>query len=203
METNTHISQLISHIRFAAAATADENGLPFTDPIELLDWDENGIYFIADRTTDFYRRLARTGFLSVTGTDRADVPAVITLRGKAAELGSPLLPRLLKKSPGLEERYPSQLSRKNLTVFCICRGTGESSRSGKRESFSFGEETEKKPRFFITDRCVLCRFCYSKCPQKCIDISRRPAVIRQENCIRCGNCYEICLARAIEKRSAR
>ena len=41
---------------------------------------------------------------------------------------------------------------------------------------------------------------YSKCPQKCIDISGKPVVIRQEHCLHCGNCFEICPARAIERR---
>ena len=44
------------------------------------------------------------------------------------------------------------------------------------------------------------KLCYSKCPQRCIDISEKPAVIHQENCLHCGNCYEICPARAIVKR---
>ncbi len=204
MEIKNDRTCILSSTCFAAAATVDENGLPFSDAVELLDWDENGIYFIADRTTEFYRRLSQKGVISVTGTDggSAGSRTVFTLRGSASELGTPFLPRLLKKSPCLEQSYPSQISRKVLTVFCISRGTGEISRSGKTEPFSFGADQEKKPRYFITDRCVLCRFCYSKCPQKCIDISHRPAVIRQESCMHCGNCYEICLARAIEKRPA-
>lgn len=49
----------------------------------------------------------------------------------------------------------------------------------------------------MTDRCIGCKLCFSKCPQKCIDITRRPVVIAQEHC---GNCFEICPARAIERR---
>ena len=48
--------------------------------------------------------------------------------------------------------------------------------------------------------CIGCKLCYSKCPQKCIDISGKPVVIQQQNCLHCGNCYEICPARAIVKR---
>ena len=36
-----------------------------------------------------------------------------------------------------------------------------------------------------------------KCPQKCIDISAKPAVIQQKNCLHCGNCYENCPVKAI------
>lgn len=54
--------------------------------------------------------------------------------------------------------------------------------------------------YFVTDKCIGCKLCYSKCPQKCIDISVKPVVIHQNNCLHCGNCYEICPTRAIEKR---
>ena len=49
----------------------------------------------------------------------------------------------------------------------------------------------------------ICKLCYSKCPQKCIDLTQKPVVIEQAHCLHCGNCYEICPARAIERRDAR
>lgn len=66
-----------------------------------------------------------------------------------------------------------------------------------------GEESaslETRGGFFITDRCRGCRICYSKCPQKCIDLSVKPLVIRQEHCLHCGNCMEACPFGAVEKR---
>ena len=54
--------------------------------------------------------------------------------------------------------------------------------------------------YFITDRCHGCRICYSKCPQKCIDLSVKPLVINQANCLHCGNCMEACPFGAVEKR---
>ena len=54
--------------------------------------------------------------------------------------------------------------------------------------------------YFITVRCRGCRICYSKCPQKCIDLSVKPLVIRQEHCLHCGNCMAACPFGAVEKR---
>ena len=91
-----------------------------------------------------------------------------------------------------------------MTVFVIYEGSGEwfdlSKKPIERASFTFGGAEEVQEGYFVTDTCIGCKLCYSKCPQKCIDISAKPAVIQQKNCLHCGNCYEICLARAIVKR---
>ncbi len=102
--------------------------------------------------------------------------------------------------------YPDEASRSALTVFRICEGTGEwfdlSKTPVERASFSFGGAAEPDNGYFVTGRCISCKMCYAKCPQKCIDITRKPAFIRQENCLHCGNCYEVCPARAVERRGA-
>ena len=113
--------------------------------------------------------------------------AALSIRGKVRELGSNLLPRLFEKNPYMNEIYPDAASRSALTVFVIYEGSGE-----------WFEKVQEG--YFITDACIGCKLCYSKCPQKCIDISAKPAVIQQKNCLHCGNCFEICPARAIMKR---
>lgn len=74
--------------------------------------------------------------------------------------------------------------------------------SFEKKSLSCGGMQPKKSDCsnFVTDKCIGCKLCYSKCPQKCIDITQKPVAISQEHCIRCGNCFEICPARAIERR---
>ncbi|HJA71973.1 MAG TPA: 4Fe-4S binding protein [Candidatus Lachnoclostridium stercoravium] len=69
-----------------------------------------------------------------------------------------------------------------------------------KSCFSFGGAQARKSGYFVTDKCIGCKLCYSKCPQKYIDISGKPVVIRQEHCLRCGNCFETCPAGAIERR---
>lgn len=73
---------------------------------------------------------------------------------------------------------------KSLTVFVIYEGSGEwfdlSKKPIERASFTFGGAEEVQEGYFITDACPGCKLCYSKCPQKCIDISAKPAVIHQE-----------------------
>lgn len=91
-----------------------------------------------------------------------------------------------------------------IRVFQLYEGSGEwfdlSKKPVERTKFSFGGTEEMEKGYFVTDKCIGCKLCYSKCPQKCIDISVKPVVIHQNNCLHCGNCFEICPMRAIEKR---
>ena len=91
-----------------------------------------------------------------------------------------------------------------MTVFKIYQGTGEwfdlSKFPVERASFAFGGIPEKEAGYFVTDKCIGCKLCYSKCPQKCIDITQIPVIIHQGHCLHCGNCFEICPVRAIERR---
>ena len=120
------------------------------------------------------------------------------------ELGGERLPRLFEKNPYMNEIYPDAASRSALTVFVLYEGSGEwfdlSKKPVERARFSFGGAKEAQEGYFVTDACIGCKLCYSKCPQKCIDISTKPVVIRQQNCLHCGNCHQICPARAIVKR---
>ncbi len=120
----------------------------------------------------------------------------VFVQGKVKEIGPDKLPELFKKNPYMEEIYPDVSSRSALTVFKIYEGTGEcfdlSKHPIERAGFSFGGAKEKETGYFVTDRCIGCKLCYSKCPPKCIDITRKPVVISQEHCLHCGNCFEIC-----------
>lgn len=172
----------------------------------MMDADEGGLYFLTARGKGFYDRLKKRGTLALTGLKGTDTMhcAALSIRGKVRELGGGLLPRLFEKNPYMNEIYPDEASRSALTVFVICEGSGEwfdlSRKPIERAGFTFGDAEKVQEGYFITDACIGCKLCYSKCPQKCIDISGRQVVIQQQNCLHCGNCYEICPARAIVKR---
>ena len=206
MESNKYLSYLVEEIHTTVVATVDDSGLPVTAAIDMRDADENGVYFLTAKGKGFYDRLKKRGALALTGMKGEDTMhcAALSIRGKVRELGSEFLPRLFEKNPYMNEIYPDAASRNALTVFVIYEGSGEwfdlSKKPIERASFTFGSAEEVREGYFITDACIGCKLCYSKCPQRCIDISEKPAVIHQENCLHCGNCYEICPARAIVKR---
>lgn len=154
----------------------------------------------------------------------------VSIRGKAVNIGPARLKEVFEQNPYMAEIYPQEESRTALEVFQVAEGTGEffdlsvkpifrdtfvlgGSAAGERagRNGKDGQNTQENERtsgnaagqqggYLITDRCHGCRICYSKCPQKCIDMSARPFVIRQEHCLHCGNCMEACPFEAVEQR---
>lgn len=201
-----YLRYIVDEIHSVVFATVDGEGRPVTCAIDIMDSDETGLHFLTARGKKFYERLKANGniaFTAVKGRDTLSSVAV-SVQGKAKELGSALIPALFEKNPYMNEIYPTESSRSALTVFKIYEGTGEhfdlSKKPIERAEFAFGGANGRRGGYFVTDRCIGCKLCFSKCPQKCIDITRKPAVIAQEHCLHCGNCFEICPARAIERR---
>ena len=206
MNTVDYLKYLVETIHTTVVATVDDDGLPATAAIDMMDYDENGLYFLTAKGKGFYDRLVNRGAVALTGINGTDTMScvAVSIRGRVRESGSALLPRLFEKNPYMSEIYPTAESQTALTVFQIYEGSGEwfdlSKKPIERAAFTFGGGIEMPEGYFVTDQCIGCKFCYSKCPQKCIDISVKPVVIQQEHCLHCGNCYEVCPARAVVKR---
>lgn len=206
MTTPDYLKYIVNEIHRTIVATVDDKGLPVTCAIDMMDCDENSLYFLTAKGKAFYDRLKKRKFLAFTALKGEDTMSsvAVSVRGKVRELGFERISELFKKNPYMNEIYPTEESRKALTVFQIHEGGGEwfdlSKKSIERASFSFGKEEINPNGYFINENCIGCGSCLEVCPQQCIEISNNPAVIRQENCLHCGNCKEICPVGAVERR---
>ena len=206
MSGKDYLKYIAEEIHTTVFATVDKEGRPVTCAIDMMDYDENGLYFLTAKGKNFYERLKANKNIALTAMKGKDTLScvAVSIQGKAKEIGPGMLPALFEKNPYMNQIYPDVRARSALTVFKICEGTGEwfdlSKHPIERAGFSFGGAKEKGTGYFVTERCIGCMLCYSKCPQKCIDITKKPVFIRQEHCLHCGSCYEICPARAVEKR---
>lgn len=203
MQTTDYFSYLVNEIHSIVAATVDERGEPVTCAIDMMDWDQDGLYFLTAKGKGFYRRLQRQGYLALTGMKGTDTLSctALSIRGKVRELGPRLIPRLFEKNPYMNAIYPDENTRGALSVFQLYEGTGEwfdlSQLPIQRADFSFGGARERRDGFIVTSACTGCKLCYRVCPQKCIDISAKPVTIDQRRCLRCGNCESICPSGAV------
>ena len=206
MEAKEYLAYISDVIHTTIVATVDDAGLPVTAAIDMMDSDENGLYFLTAKGKSVYDRLTKRGHIALTALKGEDTmhSVAVSVRGKVRELGQEPLPNLFAKNPYMAEIYPTEASRTALTVFQIFEGTGEwfdlSKKPIERAEFSFGGAQAVKDGYLITEDCIGCGVCVDVCPQKCIDTSARPLRIVQENCLRCGNCFRECPTDAVVKQ---
>ena len=205
-DTEKYLRFLVDTIHTTIVATVDDEGLPVTAAIDMMDCDENGLYFLTAKGKSFYDRLKKRGFLALTAIkgESTMTSVAISVRGKVKELGYDKIPELFEKNPYMHEIYPTDESMQALTVFQIYEGSGEwfdlSKKPIERATFSFGGAETKPEGYFITDACIGCQSCVAVCPQQCINTDSIPLVIDQSHCLHCGNCIAVCPAEAVKKR---
>jgi len=217
MEACRYFKYLVEEIHTTIVATVDDDGLPVTAAIDMMDYDEHSLYFLTARGKGFYDRLKKKEFLAFTALKGEDTMSSVALsvRGKVRELGYDRIPELFKKNPYMHEIYPTEESMKALTVFQIFEGNGEwfdlSKKPIERASFRFGQKDPYSEEdqaaglyegYLITDACIGCGSCLHVCPQSCIDGSRVPFEIEQAHCLHCGNCMTACPDGAVVRRKA-
>lgn len=206
MKAKDYLKFIAQEIHTTVAATTDMDHLPVTCAIDIMDFDDNSLYFLTAKGKGFYDRLKMRGYLSLTGMKGENTMScvAVTLRGKVRELGIQKRTELFDKNPYMYEIYPDEDSQGAIRVFQMYEGTGEwfdlSKKPVERANFSFGGAVEAAEGYVVTDRCIGCKLCYSRCPQKCIEIRTNPVTIHQNNCLHCGNCFEICPVNAIVRK---
>ena len=206
MDTMEYLEYIVKVIHTTVVATVDDEGLPVTAAIDMMDTDEDGLYFLTAKGKGFYDRLVKRQYLALTAMKGEDTMSsvAVSVRGKVRELGNERIPGLFEKNPYMKEIYPTEESMQALTVFQIYEGTGEwfnlSKKPIERASFTFGGAEKKAEGYFITDACIGCGSCAAVCPQNCIMTDSIPYVIEQEHCLHCGNCLRACPVGAVERR---
>ena len=206
MEAKDYLAYIVNEIHTTIVATVDDEGLPITAAIDMMDSNDNSLFFLTAKGKGFYDRLKKRGFLALTAIKGQDTMSsvAVSIRGKVRELGYERIPALFEKNPYMHQIYPTEDAMHALTAFQIYEGTGEwfdlSKKPIERASFTFGGAQNKQEGFFITDACIGCESCIAVCPQNCIDSAIVPFHIEQTHCLHCGNCMTACPAEAVRKK---
>ena len=85
MQTRNYLQYIVEAIHSAVFATVDSKGRPITCAIDIMDYDENGLYFLTAKGRNFYDRLENNenlAFTAMKGEDTLSCVAV-SVQGKA------------------------------------------------------------------------------------------------------------------------
>ena len=201
MRKNDYLKLLVESIHSATVATIGADGHPQTRVIDMMLWDEHGVYFLTAKGKAFYRQLMEQGYLALSAT-KDEIS--ISLRGKIRNIGSEKLNEIFEENTYMQSIYPGD-TRAALEVFCLYEAEGEyfgisDPSHVTRDRILIGLKEAPQTGYFVGDGCIGCKLCYSVCPQKCIDITTKPVVIDPHRCLHCGRCAETCPKQIIEKR---
>ena len=72
MNTKEYLEYVVKEIHTVIVATVDDDGLPVTSAIDMMDADESGLYFLTAKGKGFYDRLKKRKFLALTATKGDD-----------------------------------------------------------------------------------------------------------------------------------
>lgn len=199
--TNTdYLKILVEDIHSATVATIGSDGHPQTRIIDMMYYDDAGVYFLTAKGKEFYEQLMKQQYVAISATKGK---IAVSLRGNVKNIGKKNLDIMFEKNSYMKEIYPGD-TREAIEVFWLYKAKGEyfdiSVPSNiVRDSIIIGDADSVMTGFVVKDGCIGCKLCYSVCPQKCIDITSKPVSIIQNHCLHCGRCAEICPKRCIKK----
>jgi uncharacterized pyridoxamine 5'-phosphate oxidase family protein/NAD-dependent dihydropyrimidine dehydrogenase PreA subunit len=196
-----YIKTLVEDIHSTTVATIAADGHPQTRVIDMMLWDDQGVYFLTAKGKAFYTQLMEQQYIALSATKNK---ISISLRGKIKNIGSEKLDEIFEKNVYMQSIYPGD-TRSALEVFCLYEAQGEyfdisDPAHITRDGITIGMDAQPAAGYYVGDGCIGCKLCYSVCPQKSIDITQTPVVIDQHRCLHCGRCVEVCPQQAIEKR---
>ena len=198
MTTNDYLKQLVDDIHSTTIATIASDGHPQTRVIDMMLWDEKGVYFLTAKGKAFYAQLMEQQYIALSATKNK---ISISLRGKIKNIGAEKLDEIFEKNTYMQSIYPGD-TRSALEVFCLYEAEGEYFDISDpahilRDRIVIGHAAHTASGFIVGSGCIGCGTCLTVCPQKCIVIGQPPAMIDQHHCLHCGRCVERCPVHAI------
>ena len=179
MQTKDYLKMLVEDIHSAVVATIDAKGRVQTRVIDMMLWDEEGVYFLTAKGKAFYEQLLSQQYVALSAVkDKISV----SLRGKIRQLGTERLAEIFAHNAYMQKIYPGDTANQALVIF-VCMKPKVALRG-----------------YFIGGGCIGSGACVMFCPQQCIDLTGLTAKIDQKHCLHCGSCVDICPMQAIEKR---
>jgi len=202
MDAQTCLKKL-EYVGVLAFATVDGHGAPQVRNISAIHYEPDALYFFTARGKHFCRELLSDGRVQVLGYTK--YKEMIRLSGRAVQVADSeqarWLDTIFTEQPYLANVYPDD-TRKIGIIFCVRDFTIEYFNLGVnpifRKTYTVGHGQAEEKGYVITDDCIGCGACVSRCPQRCIQPGTSYR-IEPSNCLHCGSCFERCPVQAIKK----
>ena len=200
MERNDYLKMLVEEMHSTTMATIGADGHPQTRVIDMMLWDKKGVYFLTAKGKAFYAQLMEQGYVAISATkDKKQSLSAAESRTSTVKSWMKIFGKI-HTCRKLSRRYTRALE-----VFRVYEAEGEYFDISDpshivRDTILIGGAEQSMAGYEVGNECIGCKLCFSVCPQKCIDITRIPAVIDQHQCLHCGRCAETCPRGTIRKR---
>ena len=102
MESKVYLKKLVEEFHSATVATIGADGHPQTRVIDMMLWDDRGVYFLTAKGKEFYRQIMEQQFIAVSATKGK---ASVSLRGKVKNIGSERPDEIFEKNVYMKEIY--------------------------------------------------------------------------------------------------
>ena len=195
-----YLQVLVDEFHSTTIATIGDDGHPQTRVIDMMLYDAKGVYFLTAKGKSFYSQLMEQRYVAISATKDK---RAISLRGKVKNIGSEKLDEIFEKNSYMKQIYPGD-TRSAIEVFHLYDAQGEYFDISDpahifRDTIVIGGGETVRYGYEVGADCTGCKRCATVCPQSCIDISQKPAIINQNQCLHCGRCAEICPTQSIKK----
>ena len=98
-----YLKLLVDEIHSTTVATIGSDGHPQTRIIDMMYYDEEGVYFLTAKGKAFYDQLMEQQYVAISATKDK---IAVSLRGKIKNIGKKNLDIMFEKNPYMKKIYP-------------------------------------------------------------------------------------------------
>lgn len=120
MDQTEYLRVLVEDIHSTTVATIGADGHPQTRVIDMMLWNEKGVYFLTAKGKEFYAQLMEQNYISLSAVKEK---RSISLRGKIRNIHSEKLDEIFEKNTYMQGIYPGD-TRSALEVFQLYEAEG-------------------------------------------------------------------------------
>lgn len=153
-----YLEMLVKEFHSTTVATIAVDGHPQTRIIDMMLWDEQGVYFLTAKGKEFYKQLIDQKYAAISATKDK---RAISIRGRIKNIGCDKLDEIFRENTYMQKIYPDD-TRTALEVFCLYEAQGEyfdisNPSHVVREDILIGDAQIKRSGYFVGQGCIGCK----------------------------------------------